>query len=125
MIYLQRGTPTKMALAYAGEDYEDIVYNFGATEGADDHWGSQKFNLKLAFPNLPWYSDDNVRLTQSNAIVRHIGRKYNLYGKDKSEASKIDMLIDTASDIQNAIVKIIFSPECVRLHMIQSEFVSS
>ena len=114
-----------MALAYAGEDYEDIVYNFGATEGADDHWGSQKFNLKLAFPNLPWYTDDNVKLTQSNAIVRHIGRKYNLYGKDKSEASKIDMLIDTASDIQNAIVKIIFSPECVRLHMIQSEFVSS
>ena len=105
-----------MALAYAGEDYEDIVYNFGATEGADDHWGSQKFNLKLAFPNLPWYRDDNVRLTQSNAIVRHIGRKYNLYGKDKSEASKIDMLIDTAADIQNAIVKIIFSPECVRAY---------
>ena len=119
MIYLQRGTPTKMALAYAGEDYEDIVYNFGATEGADDHWGSQKFNLKLAFPNLPWYTDDNVKLTQSNAIVSHIGRKYNLYGKDKSEASKIDMLIDTAADIQDAIVKIIFSPECVRLHTIQ------
>ena len=75
--------------------------------------------MKLAFPNLPWYTDDNVKLTQSNAILRHIGRKYNLYGKDKSEASKIDMLIDTAADIQNAIVKIIFSPECVRLYMIQ------
>ena len=69
-LYLQRATPTKMALAYAGEDYKDIVYNFAATEGADDHWGSQKFNLDLAFPNLPWYIDDNVKLTQSNAIVR-------------------------------------------------------
>ena len=70
MYYLQRATPTKMALAYAGEDYQDIVYNFAATEGADDHWPSHKFNLDLAFPNLPWYIDDNVKLTQSNAIVR-------------------------------------------------------
>ena len=69
-LYLQRATPTKMALAYAGEDYEDIVYNFAATEGAVDHWGTHKFNLDLAFPNLPWYTDDNVKLTQSNAIVR-------------------------------------------------------
>jgi len=107
-----RATPTKMALAYAGEDYQDIVYNFAATEGADDHWGSHKFNLDLAFPNLPWYTDDNVKLTQSNAIVRHVGRKYNLYGKNTSEASEIDMLIDTAADILTAIVKIIFSPEC-------------
>ena len=52
-------------------------------------------------------------------IFRHVGRKYNLYGKNMSEASEIDMLIDTAADIQNAIVKIIFSPECVRLHTIQ------
>jgi len=106
-----RGTPAKMALAYAGEDYQDIVYDMGAAEGADDHWGSQKFKLGLAFPNLPWYIDDNVKLTQSNAIVRHIGRKYSLYGKNTDEASEIDMLIETAADIFNAIVKIIFNPD--------------
>merc|ERR1711935_211768 len=106
-----RGTPAKMALAYAGEDYQDITYNMGAAEGADDHWGTQKSKLGLAFPNLPWYIDGDVKLTQSNAIVRHIGRKHNLFGKNVEEASEIDMLIDTASDILAAIIKIIFSPD--------------
>merc|ERR1711978_461307 len=70
-----RAAPIKMALAYAGVDYQDITYDMGAAEGADNHWGTQKSKQGLAFPNLPWYIDDNVKLTQSNAILRHIGRK--------------------------------------------------
>jgi glutathione S-transferase len=106
-----RGTPSKMALAYAGVDYEDITYDFGAAEGADNHWGTQKSKLGLAFPNLPWFIDGNVKLTQSNAILRHIGRKHNLYGSNVDEASEIDMLIDTATDIQTAITKVVFDPD--------------
>ena len=105
-----------MALAYAGVDYQDITYDMGAAEGADNHWGTQKSKLGLAFPNLPWYIDDNVKLTQSNAILRHIGRKNNLLGKNADEASEIDMLIDTAADIQQAVIKIIFNPDFVRTH---------
>ena len=114
--YFQRGEATKMALAYAGVDYQEVNYNFGAAEGSDDHWGTQKSKLGLAFPNLPWYINDNVKLTQSNAILRQIGRKYNLFGKNVEEASEIDMLIDTAADIQQAVIKIIFNPDFVRTH---------
>ena len=39
-----------MALAYAGEDYEDIVYNFGATEGADEEGGRGQTTHGLASP---------------------------------------------------------------------------
>jgi len=106
-----RAAPIKMALAYAGVDYQDITYDMGAAEGADNHWGTQKSKLGLAFPNLPWYIDDNVKLTQSNAILRHIGRKNNLFGKNADEASEIDMLIDTSGDILAAIVKMIFDPD--------------
>ena len=98
-----------MALAYAGEDYEDTVYKTGATEGSPDHWKTYKFTLGLPFPNLPYYIDGDVKLSQSNAILRHVGRKHNLYGKDANEASEIDMLVDTAWDICNALVKIIFA----------------
>ena len=104
-----------MALAYAGQDYEDVIYNFAATEGSADHWPSHKFKLGLAFPNLPWYIDGDVKLTQSNAIVRHIGRKHNLYGKNADEASEIDMLIDTAADVHTAIIKVIFDSDFVRI----------
>merc|ERR1712079_873909 len=34
----------------------------GAAEGADNHWGTQKSKLGLAFPNLPWYIDANVKM---------------------------------------------------------------
>jgi hypothetical protein len=96
-------------------DTEDITYDMGAAEGAYNHWDTQKSKLGLAFPNLPWYIDGDVKLTQSNAIIRHIGRKHNLFGKNVEEASEIDMLIDTSGDILAAIVKIIFDPDFVRL----------
>ena len=100
-----------MALAYAGEDYEDTAYKFEGTttEGSPDHWKSNKFTLGLPFPNLPYYIDGDVKLSQSNAILRHVGRKHNLYGKDANEASEIDMLIDTAWDVCNALIKILFA----------------
>ena len=112
-----------MALAYAGVDYQEVIYNFGAAEGSDDHWGTQKSKLGLAFPNLPWYIDDNVKLTQSNAILRYIGRKYNLSGRFYvKEESEIDMLIDTAADIQQLIIKIIFNADFVSTYTLLSYF---
>jgi len=67
----------------------------------------------LAFPNLPWYIDEKVKLTQSNAILRYIGRKYNIYGNNDNEASEIDMLIDTALDILEEVVKVVFALDWV------------
>jgi len=106
-----RADQIRLALAYAGEDYEDTAYKFEGTttEGSPDHWKSNKFTLGLPFPNLPYYIDGDVKLSQSNAILRHVGRKHNLYGKDANEASEIDMLVDTAWDVCDALIKIIFA----------------
>jgi len=40
-----------------------------------------KHSLGLDFPNLPYYIDGEVKLTQTNAILRHISRKHGLDGK--------------------------------------------
>ena len=89
-----------MVLKYNDETYEDTVYEFGAKEGSKVHWPSHKFKLGLPFPNLPYYIDGNIKLSQSSTILRHLGKKYKMYGANDIEASEIDMLIDVSADLR-------------------------
>ena len=58
----------------------------------------------MDFPNLPYYCDGEVKLTQSDAILRHLGRKNGLYGCSDADTAMIDMLIDTAKDLKMSLV---------------------
>ena len=44
-------------------------------------WFDIKYSLGFDFPNLPYFIDGDVKLTQTNAILRHISRKHGLDGK--------------------------------------------
>ena len=100
-----------MVLAYSGTEYEDNAFDCTVRET----WAEKKFSMGLDFPNLPYYIDDDVKLTQSNAILRYLGRKNGLYGSNDVEASTIDMLIDEAQDFKMALVKLAFNPDFVCL----------
>jgi len=52
----------------------------------------------LLFQQLPLLEMDGKNLVQSAAILRHIARKYNLYGKDEDEKVQIDMLTEGTRD---------------------------
>ena len=99
-----------MILAYAEEDYENVTYTF---DKIDEWFNKDKKDLGLDFPNLPYYIDGDLKLSQSMAIVRHLGRKYNLYGNTINESSMIDMLIDQAWDIKFELIKIAYNPDFV------------
>ena len=86
-----------MLLHYTDTKYDDTVYQIGQPNWEDD---KKKNPLDLDFPNLPYYVDGDVKLTQSNAILRHLGRQHGLYGLDDNHASEIDMLLDTGRDIK-------------------------
>ena len=90
-----------MLLHYTDTKYDDTVYHTGQPE-----WGAAKENnaWDLDFPNLPYYVDGDVKLTQSNAILRHLGRQHGLYGLDDNHASEIDMLLDTGRDIKMGLI---------------------
>ena len=109
LLLFQLGQASRMALHYAGVEYQDDAY------GPDLSWDEHKFKLGLDFPNLPYYIDDEVKLSQSGAILRHIGRKNGLYGKNASENATIDMLIETATDFKLGLAKIAYNPDFVRL----------
>ena len=93
-----------MLLHYTDTKYDDTVYHTGQPE-----WGASKENnaWDLDFPNLPYYVDGDVKLTQSNAILRHLGRQHGLYGLDNNHASEIDMLLDTGRDIKMGLTSVV------------------
>ena len=90
-----------MLLHYTDTKYDDTIYHIGQPE-----WGAAKENNAwgLDFPNLPYFVDGDVKLTQSNAILRHLGRQHGLYGLDDNHASEIDMLLDTGRDIKMGLI---------------------
>jgi len=76
---------------------------------------SVKHTLGLPFPNLPFLIQTNpdgsiLRLTQSNSIVRHLGRLAGLCGKTETEAALVDMLLEQLMDFRNSIVRVAYRP---------------
>jgi len=96
------GQGVRMLLHYTNTKYEDTVYSIKNV----NEWQAAKANnaWDLDFPNLPYYIDGDVKLTQSHAILRHLGRQHGLYGLDDNHASEIDMLLDTIKDIKMGII---------------------
>ncbi|TOF72058.1 hypothetical protein CGJ15_27680, partial [Vibrio parahaemolyticus] len=65
-------------LEYLGTEYEEKFYNFGPAPDFDrSEWLNEKFKLGLDLPNLPYYIDGDIKITQSHAILRHLGRQNN------------------------------------------------
>ena len=75
----------------------------------DLEWAKVRARLDMPFPNLPYLIDSSeippVQLTQSNAILRYLARRYNFYGESELERTEIDVLQDQAYDFRNAIIK--------------------
>ncbi|CAG2100927.1 unnamed protein product [Medioppia subpectinata] len=95
--------PIRLLLAYTGTAYTDKQYDYGLT--ADTyrvHWLKDKFTLGLEFPNLPYYLDGDVRLTQSHAIMRYVGRRHGLVATDETGLVRQDMLEQQLVDIRVA-----------------------
>ncbi|CAG2170542.1 unnamed protein product [Oppiella nova] len=93
-----RGTaqPIRYLLKYAGVDFNDKRYD-GDNK---DSWFSVKPNLGLEFPNLPYYTDGDIKLTQSLAILRYLGRKHRLVATDDQTLARQDMAEQQIEDMR-------------------------
>lgn len=106
------GEPIRLVLKYLEVDFEDKRIPFGDIgPKLLDPWFSQKYSLGLDFPNLPYYIDEDVKITQSLAILQHIGRKYNLYGDTLQEKATIDMVQQTVNDLRWAAWVVYNAPD--------------
>jgi len=102
--------PIRFLLNYVGTEFEDKRYTIGpAPEFERPEWLADKASLALDFPNLPYYIDGDVKLTQSTAILRHLARKNDLVGNSEEELLRTDLAEQQAIDIRQSLVKICYN----------------
>jgi glutathione S-transferase len=62
----------------------------------------------IVFGQLPVLEDGNFKLAQSNAILRYVARKHDLYGHNDHERAQVDMVNDTQEEIRLTYLKMIY-----------------
>ncbi|KAB7505579.1 Glutathione S-transferase Mu 3 [Armadillidium nasatum] len=108
--------PIRLLLEYTGTKFEDKYYKCGPAPDFDKScWFDNKFKLGLDFPNLPYFIDGDIKVTQSNAIMRYIARKHDLCGKTEKERVRVDILENQIMDIRNGLVQLSYDPNFEKL----------
>jgi len=106
--YVQR---IRLLLAYTGEKYDEKLYTCGpAPDYARPEWLSDKVSLGLDFPNLPYYIDGDVKISQSAAIIRYLARKHKLEGKTEEERVRVDMFEHHLYDLHSNWAQLCYNP---------------
>ena len=104
--------PIRLLLVHTGTDFQDKLLSCGPGPGFDKScWFDNKYSHGLDFPNLPYYIDGDVKITQSNAILRHIARKHDMLGKNDTERALVDMMADESMDLRNGWVRLCYNPD--------------
>lgn len=92
-----RGEECRLALFLAGVDFEDNRVGF-------DAWPALK--PTTPFGSLPVFElPGKPAVSQSNAILSHIGRRYGLLPADEWEALRLESLLSAAEDLRHAVSK--------------------
>lgn len=94
------GQPIRHLLAYKEVQYEHKQYKYGLPESDPSSWQSEKFTLGLEFPNLPYLFDGDVKLTQTLAILRYLGRKFDLDAQNREEKRRVDLVEQQLNDLR-------------------------
>ncbi|CAG2111212.1 unnamed protein product [Medioppia subpectinata] len=106
--------PIRLLLAYKGVNFTDKYYDNPGINTMDTFkqtWYKEKFTLGLAFPNLPYYMDESVKLTYSIAIMRHLARKHGLVATDETGLVRQDVLDQQLVDIRNGFFGLLINKE--------------
>ncbi|GAB4813097.1 hypothetical protein N2152v2_000143 [Parachlorella kessleri] len=87
-----RAEPIRLALAAAGVEFEFEAAQKEKSKQDLDHY---------KFGQVPRYIDEEVDLCQTNAIVRHVGRKHGLWGKTEAQHSAVEEVMEGVNDLHN------------------------
>ncbi|KAG2497343.1 hypothetical protein HYH03_004504 [Edaphochlamys debaryana] len=107
-----RAEPIRLVLSYVGRTwFETPAASIRQIEGVMH----REFD-GYPFRQLPRFIDEGheggpphgeVDLVQSQAIMRHLGRRHGLYGSDLVEAGRIDMILDAVVELRAKIKTVV------------------
>ncbi|XQW85269.1 glutathione S-transferase [Thalassotalea piscium] len=90
-----RGEPIRLALHIGGIEFEDYRFPYSAFLEERE---------KTPLGQVPVLDVDGTAVTQSNAILRYVGKQTELYPSDLYQALICDEIMDVAEDCINSIV---------------------
>jgi len=91
-----RGEPIRIAFNAAGIDFEDHRIPFAEF---------MKTRSNMRFTCAPVLEVDGVAVTQSNSMLRYVGKLANLYPEDDLQALYCDEAMDAVEDLLHQIVQ--------------------
>ena len=91
-----RVEPIRVLLEELAIPYEDLRISF-------DVWVQMK--SKTPFGALPSYRSGDEEIFQSHAIIRHLARVHDLYGKTETDRIRCDMVEEAISDLNELVGK--------------------
>jgi len=89
-----RGEPIRLALHIGGIDFEDVRLTFPEFREAQPSY---------RFHALPVLEIDGEPITQSNALLRYVGKPAGLYPTDDLQALYCDEAMDAVEDMNHAV----------------------
>ncbi|UTA47066.1 glutathione S-transferase family protein [Simiduia sp. 21SJ11W-1] len=90
-----RAEPLRLALHWAGTQFEDHRFSFAEFADVRAH---------TPFGQVPVVNLDGEVITQSNALLRYFGKQAGLYPKDDYQALLCDEVMDAIEDVTHKVV---------------------
>lgn len=109
-----RGHPCRMLLRHCGVDFTDRQYVPKKVRGNWDvsEWFGEKFSLGLDFPNLPYYIDGDINVTETNAILQTIASLYRqeYMGRSQDQRRRVIQIGAIIKEYDNKLVTSFYIP---------------
>ena len=117
------GSVCRQMVVYAGVPLKAKMYKLEATliDGVTNYDGSSwhdinKIELKKtnSLINLPYIElldskGDSLVISQSNACLMHLARKFNMFGQNEIEVSQCEQLLFETGDLRNIITSFAYT----------------
>ena len=69
--------------------------------------------ISYLYFQVPYYKDGDVKLTQTMAILKYLGRKHGLVAKNEAEQIRVDLMEAEALDIRSGWVALCYGSDFV------------